>query len=104
MSEEADRSTAPRPGLGVCPARRRPFVPVLVGRTGGWFAWCERHQALWVLAQGARQQVVNRHARQLAREVLRLRALLPAEAAEVEKGKRGELLGTPGLGGRSAGG
>ncbi len=77
----------------MCPACRHPFVPVLGGRNAGQASWCERCETEWILAQGARQQVGSRHARRLAREGLRRRALLPAEAAEEEKGKEGNSWG-----------
>jgi hypothetical protein len=61
---------------GRVPRLPAPLVPVLVGRDGGRLAWCERHQARWVIAGGARRPVTSTHAWRLARDVLRLRARL----------------------------
>jgi hypothetical protein len=63
-----------------CPDCGRPLAVVLEGATGAGlparFVWCARHERLWVQVAGSFAPVVSRHARLLAREVLRLKGLL----------------------------
>ena len=42
------------------------------------FVWCPRCERAWVQAGGGQNPVVSRHARLLAREILRLKAQLAA--------------------------
>jgi hypothetical protein len=84
VSEKYDRHTRDRTGdRDRCPYCGRPFVVVLEGASsdGGpaRFVWCAAHDGVWVQAEGSQVPVVSRHARLLAREILRLRALVPPD-------------------------
>jgi hypothetical protein len=84
VSEKYDRHTRDRSAeRDRCPDCGRPFATLLEGTSSDGsparFVWCPRCERVWVQAGGGQNPVVSRHARLLAREILRLKAQLATQ-------------------------